>query len=35
MRFAAEPGSFDSLPSADIASKNSEWVSRWTKVVLK
>lgn len=35
MRHAPEPVAFDSLPAADIASKNSDWVSRWTKAVLK
>ena len=35
MRHAAEPASFDTLSSEVIAEKGAEWVSRWTKVVLK
>ena len=35
MRHAAEPASFDTLSSEVIAEKGVEWVSRWTKVVLK
>lgn len=35
MRHAVEPVSFDSLPSETIAIKGSDWVSRWTSVVLK
>lgn len=35
MRHAAEPASFDALSSEVIAEKGAEWVSRWTKVVLK
>ncbi len=35
MRHAAEPAVFDSLGSEAIAEKGADWVSRWTKVVLK
>lgn len=35
MRHGAEPASFESLPPALIAEKGSQWVSRWTQVVLK
>ena len=35
MRYAPEPTTFDRLPPAEIARKNSDWISRWTKVVLK
>ena len=35
MRFAPEPAKFDSLPPAVIAEKGAEWISRWTKTVLK
>ena len=35
MRHAAEPASFDTLSSEVIAEKGVEWVSRWTKGVLK
>ena len=35
MRHAVEPASFDSLSSEAIAEKGADWVSRWTKVVLK
>lgn len=30
-----EPASFDSISAETIAEKGAEWVSRWTKVVLK
>ncbi len=35
MRHAPEPTAFDSLPAQAIANKGSQWVSRWTQVVLK
>jgi thiamine transport system substrate-binding protein len=35
MRYANEPATFNNPSATDIASKNSDWVSRWTKVVLK
>lgn len=35
MRHAVEPASFESLPPETIAGKGSQWVSRWTQVVLK
>jgi len=35
MRHAVEPASFDSLSSETIAEKDADWVSRWTKMVLK
>lgn len=35
MRHAVEPGNVDSLSSETIAEKGADWVSRWTKVVLK
>lgn len=35
MRHAAEPTSFDNLPAQTIANQGSQWVSRWTQVVLK
>lgn len=35
MRHAVEPALFDSLSSETIAEKDVDWVSRWTKVVLK
>jgi thiamine transport system substrate-binding protein len=35
MKYAAEPAKFDSLPAAVIAEKGAEWISRWTKTVLK
>ena len=35
MRHAVEPAVFDSLASEVIAEKGADWVSRWTKVVLK
>lgn len=35
MRHAPEPATFDSLPPEAIADKGSQWVSRWTQVVLK
>ncbi len=35
MRHATEPATFDNLPPEAIADKGSQWVSRWTQVVLK
>jgi len=35
MQHAAEPTEFESLAAPLIARKGSEWVARWTKVVLK
>ena len=35
MRHAVEPAAFESLPPELIAQKGSQWVSRWTQVVLK
>jgi thiamine transport system substrate-binding protein len=35
MKFAPEPAAFDTPTDADIAAKGAQWVSRWTKVVLK
>ena len=35
MRHASEPATHYNPSAADIASKNSDWVNRWTKVVLK
>lgn len=35
MRHAAEPATFESLPADTMAEKGSQWVSRWTQVVLK
>ena len=35
MRHAVEPTSVDSMPPEQIAEKASQWVSRWTQVVLK
>lgn len=35
MRHAPEPGTFESLPLETVADKGSQWVSRWTQVVLK
>ena len=35
MRHAAEPNAFERLPPELIAEKDSQWVSRWTQVVLK
>lgn len=35
MKFAPEPTAFDTPTDADIAAKGAQWVSRWTKVVLK
>ena len=34
-KFAPEPAAFSAPSDADIAAKGAEWVSRWTKVVLK
>jgi thiamine transport system substrate-binding protein len=35
MSYAPEPTKFESLPPAVIAEKGAEWISRWTKTVLK
>jgi thiamine transport system substrate-binding protein len=35
MKFAPEPAAFDAPGEADIAAKGTQWVARWTKVVLK
>jgi thiamine transport system substrate-binding protein len=35
MKFAPEPSAFYAPGTADIAAKSAQWVSRWTKVVLK
>jgi thiamine transport system substrate-binding protein len=35
MRHAPEPAAHDAMPAETIAAKSGEWVSRWTKVVLK
>lgn len=35
MKFAPEPAAFDTPSATDIAAKGAQWVSRWTKVVLK
>lgn len=35
MRFAPEPATNSSPSAQDIANKGGDWVSRWTKVVLK
>jgi thiamine transport system substrate-binding protein len=35
MRHAPEPAAFESLSTDTIAEKGSQWVSRWTQVVLK
>ena len=35
MRHAVEPASFDSLPAQVLADKGTQWVTRWTQVVLK
>ncbi len=35
MRHAAEPTAFDNPSQEQIAQKGSDWVSRWTRVVLK
>ncbi len=35
MRHAPEPASYDSLSQDVILAKSSDWVSRWTRVVLK
>lgn len=34
-KFAPEPASFSAPSDADIAAKGTEWLARWTKVVLK
>jgi thiamine transport system substrate-binding protein len=35
LKFAPEPAAFDTPSEADIAAKGAQWVSRWTKLVLK
>ena len=35
MRHAPEPASYDSLSQDTILAKSADWVSRWTRVVLK
>jgi thiamine transport system substrate-binding protein len=35
MRHAPEPATHDAMPAETIAAKSGEWISRWTKVVLK
>ncbi len=35
MRYASEPATYNNPSATDIANKNSDWVSLWTKVVLK
>lgn len=35
MRLAPEPASYDSLSQDVILARSSEWISRWTRVVLK
>jgi len=35
MRFAPEPAAFNAPTDRDMASKDADWVARWTKVVLK
>jgi thiamine transport system substrate-binding protein len=35
LKFAPEPAAFDAPNEADIAAKGAQWVSRWTKLVLK
>jgi thiamine transport system substrate-binding protein len=35
MRHAAEPASFERLPTQVMADKGPQWVARWTQVVLK
>lgn len=35
MKFGPEPAAFDAPSDADLAAKASQWVARWTKVVLK
>jgi thiamine transport system substrate-binding protein len=35
MRYGPEPTSFETLSTNTIAEKGSQWVSRWTQVVLK
>ena len=35
MRHAAEPASFETLPSLMIADRGAQWVTRWTQLVLK
>jgi thiamine transport system substrate-binding protein len=35
MKFAPEPAAFDAPAEQDLAAKGTQWVARWTKVVLK
>jgi thiamine transport system substrate-binding protein len=35
MKYAIEPSSHQSVPTGFSAEKNAEWISRWTKTVLK
>jgi len=35
MKFAPEPTAFHAPADAEVAAKGSDWVARWTKVVLK
>lgn len=35
MKFAPEPTAFDAPTEAELAAKDSQWVARWTRVVLK
>lgn len=35
MKYAPEPAKFESMPAAVIAEKGADWISRWTKTVLK
>jgi thiamine transport system substrate-binding protein len=35
MKFAPEPAAHDAPAEADIAAKGTQWVARWTKLVLK
>jgi thiamine transport system substrate-binding protein len=35
LRHAVEPTAFDNPPAELMAQKGADWVSRWTRVVLK
>ena len=35
MKYASEPTAYQTLPADFSSEKNSEWISRWTKTVLK
>jgi thiamine transport system substrate-binding protein len=35
MKFAPEPTAFDAPGEPELAAKGTQWVARWTKVVLK